>query len=100
MQDVEDEVWLWSSAFAEVVEDLIREPLDEWAARSDWPEQRNRLISWLRQVEASREQYRLGDADALRVLYEYWRAIALDDPWEQGQFAREPDDTEGGNIQG
>jgi hypothetical protein len=100
MEDNEDEVWPWSAAFLEVVEDLIREPLDEWAARPDWSKQRKRRIWWRRQVETSRQQYRLGNADALSVLYDYWRTIALDDPREQGRFAREMDDTEDENIQG
>jgi hypothetical protein len=99
MDDDGGEVWLWGAAFAEVVENLIHEPLDEWATRSDWPTQRNRLIRWRQQLEASREQYRRGNADALRVLYDYWRAIALDDPREQGRFAGETDDTEDGSIQ-
>jgi len=100
MEDNGDDVWLWSAAFAEVVEDLIREPLDEWAARSDWPKQRSRLIWWRGQVETSREQYRLGNPDALRVLYDYWRASALDDPTEPGRFAQETDDGENGKAQG
>ena len=100
MEDNGDDVWLWSAAFAEVVEDLIREPLDEWAARSDWPKQRSRLIWWRGQVETSREQYLLGNPDALWVLYDYWRAVALDGLGEPGRLTPETDDGEDGNAQG
>ena len=89
MQDWEDEMWRWSTAFAEVVKGLIREPLNEWALREDWPKQRQRLVWWLRQVEVARELYGRGHAEALRVLYDYWRMLAPNDPREQARFARE-----------
>jgi len=46
-------------------------------------------VWWLRQVAAARELYGRGHAEALRVLYDYWRMLAPDDPREQARFARE-----------
>ncbi|MBV8841771.1 MAG: hypothetical protein JO307_03070 [Bryobacterales bacterium] len=83
------DVWLWSSAFLEIMEDLIREPSANSAARPDWPAQRQRLGRWLQQVEAARRLYEQGCPEPLDRLYDYWRTMASDDPREQARFASE-----------
>ena len=82
------EVWLWSESFTEMVEGLMREPPSVARERWDWCNRRERLEMWRRQVDAARELYREGQAEALRVLYNFWRTIA-DDVREQVGFARE-----------
>src|SRR5215471_4702473 len=80
------EVWRWSEAFLEIVDNLLREPLVEWAGQADWPEQQKRLAWWSHQVNVAQKQYRRGDAAPLRLLYDYWRTIAAHDPSEQVGF--------------
>jgi len=87
MQDT-DKVWSWSESFTEIVERLMREPQSDAMARWDWCNRRERLAWWRRQVDAARELYREGHAEALRVLYDYWRTIS-DDVREQVRFACE-----------
>jgi len=82
-----DEVWSWSETFTEVLEGLMREPPSPSSARLDC-RQRERLGWWRRQVDAARELYRQGQAEALRMLYDYWRTIA-DDVRDQVRFASE-----------
>jgi len=89
MHDESGDVWLWSSAFVEIMEDLIREPLPNRAARPDWPAQRDRLGRWLQQVEAARRLYEQGCPEPLSRLYDYWRATGGDDTREQARFASE-----------
>ena len=81
MQDWND-VWMWSEAFTEVLTGLIREPLAKRAARSDWPAQRKRLCGWLQQLEAARRLHQHGYTETLRVLYEYWQNIGVNNPQE------------------
>jgi hypothetical protein len=85
-----DEVWLWSEAFTDIVASLIDDPGSNSAeAGFDWPKHRQRLTWWMAQVEGARELYRRGHAEALQLLYDYWRNIAGDDAHEQARFARE-----------
>jgi hypothetical protein len=83
-----DEVWSWSEAFTEIVRDLMRDRPTEGAAQIDWPKHLERLGWWRRQVETARELYKQGNPEALRLLHDYWRAIADDAP-EQARIAGE-----------
>jgi hypothetical protein len=87
MQQRDDE-WSWSEAFKEILKRLMWEPQSAAMARWDWHSRRERLELWQGQVDAARELYREGHAEALRVLYDYWCTIA-DDVREQARFARE-----------
>ena len=87
MQDT-DKVWSWSESFTEILESLIREPGSDGVPQLDWPGHRERLGWWRCQVDEARELYRQGHAEALQVLYDYWRTIA-DDSREQARFACE-----------
>ena len=66
----------------------MREPQSVAMERWDWCNRRERLEMWRRQVDAARELYREGHAEALQVLYNFWRNIAHD-VREQVGFARE-----------
>jgi hypothetical protein len=83
-----DDLWSWSETFLENLEGLMREPPSDGPASVDWPGHRERLAWWRRQVDAARELYRQGHAEALRVLFEYWRTIA-DNVQEQVRVACE-----------
>ena len=86
MQD--NQAWSWSEAFSEAVDVFARDPLSEWKAQRDWPEHRQRLACWRKQVESARQSYREGHREALGVLYDYWRTIA-EDVKDQARFASE-----------
>ena len=83
-----DNVWSWSEKFTENLERLMREPQTEIMARWDWSNRRERLGLWRRQIDVARELYLHGNAEALRVLCDYWGTIT-DDVYEQARFARE-----------
>ena len=57
----------------------MREPPADAFARWDWPKHEVRLIHWLLEVSAARQQYLQKQPEGLRTLHEYWRAVALDD---------------------
>ena len=67
----------------------MREPPADAFARWDWPKHEVRLIHWLREVSAARQQYLQKQPEGLRTLYEYWRAMAVDDAQEQVRLACE-----------
>ena len=73
----------------EGAERLIREPPADAAAPADWPNHRNRLSLWRRDVEEARDLYKQERPEPLRGLYDYWRLIAPDDPADQVRFASE-----------
>ena len=86
---MQNEIWLWSAAFTGTVEGLIQGPSADVRTRWDWPERRDRLVGWLREVEAARDLYRHGNAQPLRSLYDHWRNLAGDDIREQARIASE-----------
>ena len=87
MQDRHD-VWLWSESFTEILEGLTQEAQPDTIEPWDCCNCRERLKMWRRQVNAARELYRAGQAEALWALYNFWRNVA-DDVREQVGFARE-----------
>ena len=85
-----DEVWSWSEAFTDIVAGLIDDPASNSAdAGFDWLKHRQRLAWWMEQVELARDGYKRGHAEALQLLYDYWRHVAGDNAHEQARFARE-----------
>ena len=87
MQSRDEEVWHWSDALLEIVEDWIREPLAREGARLDGGWHGGRLRRLRRQIESARKLYREGQGEPLRVLYSRWRTIAGGDMREQVKFA-------------
>ena len=71
----------------EILDRVMQEP-PSGAVWADWPAHRERLGWWRNQVDAARELYVQGHAEALRVLYDYWRTIA-DEVRQQVRFACE-----------
>ena len=87
MQSRDEEVWHWSDALLEIVEDWIREPLPREGARLDGGWHGGRLRRLRRQIESARKLYREGQGEPLRVLYSRWRTIAGGDMRKQVKFA-------------
>ena len=67
MQYGSDEVWRWSERFTRALGEVAQFVL---------PSRGNVAEQCLRQVGSAREQYRQGNADPLRILYDYWQNIA------------------------
>lgn len=82
----ENDAWLWSEAFAKIVDSSMQDTLSDVEVPWDWPQRRKRLEGWREQVETARDLYKQGHTETLRVLFDYWRAIADDAP-QQARIA-------------
>jgi hypothetical protein len=70
MQGVRYEVWQWSERFTRALSE---------AAQFVLPSRRAAADHCLSQIGAARELYRQGNAAPLRILYDYWQNLAVDE---------------------